>query len=137
MEAIKTFVNSLPAGLIPLILASPLISVFQSKIHKWLSVQSSKVKMLISLVLSILVVLIPHWIGLLKGDATLMGAYTSAFLTGMTLFYNFILKEKPSLDVDLSPNVIAVPETLPEPTAQTAPAQTAPAETAAEFGPEA
>lgn len=129
MDAIKDFVNSLPPGLLPLLLAAPAVSVLQSKIHKWLSVQSSRVKMLISLVLSVLVVLLPHWIGLLQGDVTLMGAYGSSFLTGMTLFYQFILKEKPKLDADLAPEQVAVPEPKPV-------EQPAPVDSAAEFGPQ-
>jgi len=130
LHAIKSFVESFPPGLFPLLLAIPALSVFQSKIHKWLSVQSPKVKVFISLVLSTLVVLLPHWIGILNGDKNILGAYTTMVLSGMSLFYNWVLKEKPQLDAALAPETVNVPE-LKQP--ETPPA---PAEPVSDFGPQ-
>lgn len=131
MNTVTNFFLSLPPGLVPLLLAAPALSVFQTKFHKWLSVQNSKLKLLISIVLSTLVVVLPHWIGVLHGSASLLGAYTTAVLSAMTIFYQFLLKEKPQLDADLTPDAPPLVETKP-PVVQ--PVQ---GETAAEFGPEA
>lgn len=130
MNGIKDFFLNLPPGLVPLLLSAPALSVFQAKLHKWISVQSPKVKLLISVALSTLVVLLPHYIGILNGSAELLGAYTTAVLSVMTMFYQFILKEKPKLDADLTPDVPPVIEPKP------LEVQPAPKETASEFGPQ-
>lgn len=132
MHAIKDFLLSFPPGFFPLLAAALGLSAFQQKIHKWISYQKSWFKVTVSVVLSSLLVLLPHWIGLLQGDKNLLGAYTAEVFTVMSVFYNFLLKEKNQLNVDLSPDEIATPVLPQQPTEQ--PAQ---AETAAEFGPQA
>lgn len=110
MHDIKHFVESFPPGVFPLLAAALGLSAFQQKLHHWLSVQSGRIKMLISVGLSILIVLIPHWIGILQGNTDLLGAYSAEVLSGMTVFYTFLIKETPQINADLSPEQIVVPD---------------------------
>lgn len=115
LHTIKQYIDSVPPGVFPLLAAALGLSAFQQKLHKWLSVQNSKLKMLISIVLSIAIVLLPHWIGILSGGKDLLGGYTTMVLSAMTVFYHFLIKETPDLNVDLAPDVLIEPTLQPEP----------------------
>lgn len=128
---LKSFLESFPPGVFPLLAAAMGLSALQLKLHKWLSIQSPKVKVSISALLSACMVLLPHWIGILQGDKNLLGAYTAEVLSVMSLFYNLILKETDQLNVDMSPDEIVTPEP-PVPLVE----QPAQPEPASDFGPQ-
>lgn len=128
MHAIKDFLLSFPPGFFPLLAAALGLSAFQQKVHKWISYQKSWFKVTVSVALSSLLVLLPHWIGLLQGDKNLLGAYTTEVFTVMSVFYNFLLKEKPQLNDDLTPDAPPLVEPRPE-------VQPAPVDSAAQFAP--
>lgn len=116
MQTIKNFIDSFPPGVFPLLAAALGLSAMQQKLHHWLSIQNAKVKMTITIVLSILVVLLPHWIGILQGTKDMLGAYSTMVLSAMTIFYHFLIKEVPDLNVDLSPDEVVLPtETVEQP----------------------
>lgn len=110
MHNIKQFIESVPPGVFPLLAAALGLSAFQQKLHHWLSVQSGKLKMTISMILSVLIVLLPHWIGILSGNKYLLGAYTTEVLSAMTIFYTFLIKESSQINEDLSLDQIVIPE---------------------------
>lgn len=112
LDHIKTFVESLPSGVFPLLAASLGLSAFQQKLHTWLSVQSRKIKQTISIILAVLIVLLPHGIGVLAGNAQVLGAYTAMVLAAMTVFYNFLIKETPAINADLGTAAVQAPASV-------------------------
>lgn len=115
MHELKQFIESFPPGVFPLMAGAFGLVSLQTRIHKWLSVQSPRIKVTISLVLGSMLVVIPHWIGILQGNKNLLGAYGAEVLTVMNYAYNWLLREKPLIDTDLGvvPASAVIPDPLP------------------------
>lgn len=76
----------------PLIVAALGLSAFQVKINKWFNLQSDRVKVSITGLLSALAAGIPLALGWLTANPEFFGAYTSVIFLTMTFAYRFIIK---------------------------------------------
>lgn len=76
----------------PLIVAALGLSAFQVKINKWFNLQSDRLKVTITGVLSVLGAGIPLALGWLSSNPEFLGAYSAVVFSTMTFAYRFVIK---------------------------------------------
>lgn len=115
IDAVVRFYQSLPPEVIALIVSTIPLSAFQMKLTKWFSMQSDKIKQVITGVVSLLAVLIPALLGWLSASPEILGAYATLVFTGMTYSYRFVVKPAKNLidDAKAYRAVPVEPQTAP------------------------
>jgi hypothetical protein len=106
MQAFHNFINLFPSATFPLMLAAFGLPALQQKLHHLLKIQSGKTKILLSGLLSLSLASLPVALGFLHENLKVLGGYTALVFTIISYVYQFLIKETPSVAIDLG---MAVP----------------------------